>query len=160
EPDGSSVEAPDTGDDRVVVRAPAIAVHLEPVLEQPLHVVERVRPVRMACELDGAPDVLVGRLLGKAFELALELLDLRRQPRAAEKVDAAQAREALAQAQLVVSRHSSRTAAGAVQRSRAAPIAARPCRCGRTGSSTRRARSRRAASRASSAARRADLRRT
>jgi len=38
-------------------------VHLEPVVEEPLDVVERVGTVVVPGELDLAPDILVGRLL-------------------------------------------------------------------------------------------------
>src|ERR687885_1951593 len=87
ERDRSAVEAADPGDDRAVVGARTVAVELDPVHEQPLDVVERVRPVLVTRELDGAPDVLVARLLREPLELALELLELTREPRAAEEVD-------------------------------------------------------------------------
>src|SRR5262249_28819562 len=145
ERDRATVEASDPGDDRVVVRATAVAVELEPVVDEPLDVVERVRPVLVPRELDAMPDVLVGRLLSDALELTLQLLDLCRHACAAEEVDAAQAREALSQPELLISRHSSRTDAVAGRPARAARIEARPCRCARTGSSTRTGRSRRGA---------------
>ena len=44
---------------------------LEEVIEDPLHVVERVRAIGMTCELDRAPDVVRARLLAKAVELFL-----------------------------------------------------------------------------------------
>ena len=45
EGDSPAVELPEPGDDRAVVGARAVAVQLEPVLEDPRDVVERVRPV-------------------------------------------------------------------------------------------------------------------
>ena len=50
--DRAAVELPEPGHDRVVVRAAAVAVQLEEVVEDPLDVVERVRPVLVARELD------------------------------------------------------------------------------------------------------------
>src|SRR5438552_2673908 len=68
------------------------------------------------CELDGLPDVLVSRLLRDPRELSLELLELRRDAGTTEQAHVAQTRQAFAQSQLVVSRHSSRRAARAAQR--------------------------------------------
>ena len=74
------------GDDRAVVGAAAVAVQLDPVVEDPLDVVERVRPVLVARELDRAPDLVLGRvgLAREPLELALEplLLAARRACRA------------------------------------------------------------------------------
>src|SRR5438093_544871 len=86
-----------------------------------------------ACEraIDRAPDVLVGRLLREALKLALQLLHLRRESRSAEQLQRAQAREAVADVKLVLSRHSSRRGAGDERRRSGARVAARPCRCGR-----------------------------
>src|SRR5207248_1362705 len=72
ERDRAAVERPEAGDEGAVVRAAAIAVQLDPVVEDPLHVVERVRPVLVTRELDRAPDRLVGRVRLQSFELALE----------------------------------------------------------------------------------------
>jgi hypothetical protein len=60
-----------------------VAVQLEPVVQQPLDVVERVRPVGMSRELDGEPDLLVARLRDDPVELLLQSLELARQLRAA-----------------------------------------------------------------------------
>src|SRR5262249_41908639 len=151
ERDRTAVEASDSRDDRMIVRAAAVAVQLEPVVEEPFDVIERVGPVLVSRQLDGVPDVLVSRLVGDPLELPLQLLDLCGDTRTAGEVDAAQAREALPQPELLISRHSSRTAAAAARSVRAARDAGRPCRCGRSGSSTRPSRSRRGASRGSSA---------
>ncbi len=71
-----SVEATDTDHECRVVPAAAVAVELDPVVEQALDVVQGVRPVLMAGKLDRAPDLFVGRSLLGAIELALELLEL------------------------------------------------------------------------------------
>jgi hypothetical protein len=65
----------------VVVHPAAVAVELEPVLEDPLDVVQRVRALLVAGEQDAAPDLLVGRVLAEAFELPLEALELGRELR-------------------------------------------------------------------------------
>src|SRR5207253_10875621 len=110
------VEAAQTRHDRVIVGANTVAVQLHPIVEQPCHVVERVRTVVVTCELDGLPDVLISRLLRDPRELSLELLELRRDAGTTEQAHVAQTRQAFAQSQLVVSRHSSRRAARAAQR--------------------------------------------
>src|SRR5262249_43314090 len=109
-------------------------------------VVERVRTLVVPRELDGAPDLLVGRLLADPVELALQAVQLARELRAAEQRHVAQAAQALAEAQLVLTR-GHRTASGASRASAAAPAAARSRRCGRTGGSARPCRSPRGASR-------------
>ena len=58
-------------------------MQLEEVLEDPLDVVERVRPVLVARQLDRAPDLLVGRLGLDPVELALAAA--RARPRAARR---------------------------------------------------------------------------
>ena len=95
--DRAAVELAEAGHDRVVVGAAAVAVELGPVVQKPLDVVERVRPVLMPGELDRPPDVLVGRLLGEPRELSLELVELRRQAGAAEQAHAAQPGQPLAE---------------------------------------------------------------
>src|SRR5581483_5852506 len=52
ERDRTAVEFAEAGDHRAVVRAAAVAVQLEPVVEQPLDVIERVRALLVARELD------------------------------------------------------------------------------------------------------------
>ena len=54
-----------------VVGAASVAVQLDEVLEHPFNVVQRVGPVRMARELDRAPDVRVARLGDDPVELPL-----------------------------------------------------------------------------------------
>ncbi len=76
ERDRAAVDLAETGDERAVVRAAAVAVELDPVVDEPLDVVERVRPLGMARELDRAPDRLVARVLLQALELLLEPLRL------------------------------------------------------------------------------------
>jgi len=83
--DGSPIQLAEPGDHRPVVGPAAVAVQLEPVVEQPLDVVERVGPLVVAGELDGTPDVLVGGVLLDAIELPLEPLELTGQLRAAEE---------------------------------------------------------------------------
>ena len=60
--DGATVELADAGDERRVVGAAAVAVQLDEVVDDPRDVVERVRAVVVARELDGAPRLLVGDL--------------------------------------------------------------------------------------------------
>src|SRR4051812_4862728 len=57
------VEGADAGDERAVVGAAAVAVQLDPVVEDARDIVERVRPVGMPRELDRPPDLLVGGVL-------------------------------------------------------------------------------------------------
>ena len=71
EHDRPAVELPDARDERAVVGAAAVAVQLDPVVDETRDVVERVRPIRVARELDRPPDRLVGRLVLQAVELAL-----------------------------------------------------------------------------------------
>src|SRR5437870_1672736 len=106
-------------------------------------------------ELDGAPDLLVGRLGLEARKLPLEALELARETRAAEQRQVPQLPEPLAEAELgLTRRHCGRAVAGG--RGRAAGRAgARSRRRGRSGGSALRGRSPRGASRASSAGRRA-----
>ena len=75
--------------DGVIVRPAAVAVQLDPVVEDPLDVVERVRPVLVPGELDLRPDLLVGRLRLDPVELALEPLELAREARAAQEIESA-----------------------------------------------------------------------
>src|SRR5207302_6809018 len=100
ETDGAPVEAADAGDDRRIVGTRAVAVQLDPVLEQPLDVVQRVRPVLVPGELDLLPDVVPRERLGaQELDLFLHPLDLAVDA-GAEEPDALQARDLLAQAQL------------------------------------------------------------
>ena len=105
EGDGSAVELPEPGHHGAVVGSAPVAVQLEPVVEEPLHVVERVRPFRMTCELDRAPDFFVGRLRGHAVELALQALELPGKPRTAEQRQAAQLAQPFTEAELGLTRH-------------------------------------------------------
>ena len=74
----AALELADAGDERVVVHPAAIAMELEEVLEDPLDVVERVRPILVAGELDPLPDLLVGGVVLEPLELALEAFELGR----------------------------------------------------------------------------------
>ena len=75
ERDRAAVELPEPGDDRAVVGAAAVAVQLDPVVEDPLDVVERVRPLRVPRELDERPDLVLGRVRARdRVELLLEPL--------------------------------------------------------------------------------------
>ena len=69
--DRATVEPAEAGDERAVVGAAAVAVQLDPVVEDPVDVVERVRPVLVPRELDGAPDLVFGR--GRLAREPLEL---------------------------------------------------------------------------------------
>ncbi len=99
-----SAELAETGDHRAVVAERPVAVQLEPVVEQPLDVVERVRPVVVAGQLDLAPDLFVGGLLADPGDLPLEPLELAGDARAAEQRQVPQPPEPLTQPQLVLSR--------------------------------------------------------
>src|SRR5919198_24408 len=74
--DRAAVELPEAGDERPVVGAAPVAVQLEPVVEQPLDVVERVGPLGVASKLDRTPDRLVARVLAQPLELPLDPLRL------------------------------------------------------------------------------------
>ena len=104
--DGPTLEAAEPDDDGRIVGASAVSVQLDPVLEQALHVVQRVRTILVPGELYGPPDLLVRRRCLDALELTLQLLELARKARTAEQVETTQARQALAQPQLLVTRHS------------------------------------------------------
>ena len=78
--DRAAVELADSGHDRVVVHPAAVAVELEEVLQDPLDVVERVRPLLMTGELDPLPDLLVRGVVLQPLELALQALELRGEP--------------------------------------------------------------------------------
>src|SRR6476661_5270703 len=154
ERDRASLEPAEADHQRVVVGAAAITVQFDPVVQEAADVVQRVWTVLVPRELDGAPDLLVGRRRLDALELTLQLLELARDARAAKQVEVAQARQPLSQPQLVVSRHSRKRAAGVARRTASARAGGRSHRCDRSGGSALQARSPPAASRASSAARR------
>src|SRR5918994_5006420 len=149
-----AVKASEPGDEGGILRPGPISVQLHEVLEQPLDVVERVRAVVVPCELDKLPDFLVGSALLDALELALQALELTRQPRPPQKRQAAETAQPLANTKLGFTRHV-RRGAGASPGSRAARAGARSRQRARSGSWTRRGRSPRAASRGSCPAPRA-----
>src|SRR5439155_8084718 len=153
ERDRATVEATETDHERMIVGPAAVTVQLDPIVEEPADVVQRVRAVLVARKLDRAPALLARRRGLDARELALELLELARDLRAPEQAQIAQTGEPLAQSQLGVSRHSRRRAAGAVRRTPSIPAAERLRRCGRSAGFARQDRSPRAASLAWSAAR-------
>ena len=74
EDDRLVVELPEARHERGIVRSTTVSVKLEEVVEDSLHVVERVRPVGMTRELDRLPDLLGRRI-------RLELVELILQPR-------------------------------------------------------------------------------
>ena len=92
----ATVETSKADDERVIVGAATVPVQLDPVVEEPLDVVQRVRAVLMARELDRTPDLLVGRCGLDSLELALQLLELPGDARASEQVEIAQTRQTLA----------------------------------------------------------------
>ena len=96
---------PRPGDDRAVVGAAAVTVQLDPVVDDPLDVVERVRPVRVAGELDEAPDLVLGRIGPRhRLELALEPLLLARNARAVQQRQALEPAQPLPQPALCLTR--------------------------------------------------------
>ena len=97
---GAAVEPRQSGDDRAVVGASPVAVQLDPVLADPADVVERVRALLVAGQLDGAPDLVVARLGLHPLELALELRELALEAGPAEELQVPQLGEPLAQPQL------------------------------------------------------------
>ena len=105
EDDRAPAELPEARDERMVVRAAPVAVQLEEVLEDPLDVVERVRPVRVPSELDRLPDLLGARVRPDVVELILEARELTAELRAAQELHAAELTEPLAQPQFVLVRH-------------------------------------------------------
>ena len=111
--DRATVEPAETGDERRVVGAAAIAVELDEVLQDPFDVVERVRAIGVACELNRAPDLLVARLGDDSVELPLEPFQLTRQAGAAKQGQAPEPAQALAQLKLGLTRHCRRGAAAA-----------------------------------------------
>jgi hypothetical protein len=113
ERDRSPVEAAETADDCGVVGASAVTVELDPVLEQALDVVQRVRTVVVPRELDRAPDLVLGRLGAHAIELLLQALELARELRTAEEADRLQPRQTLPETELCVTCHCRRVEGGA-----------------------------------------------
>ena len=111
--DRATVEAAEAGDERLVVGAAAVAVQLDEILEHPFDVVQRVRPVWMARELDRAPDLLVARLGDDPVELPLKALELAGEARAAQERQAAEPVQPLAELDLGLTRHCRRAAAAA-----------------------------------------------
>ena len=105
EHDRPAAELPEPRHERAVVGATPIAVKLEEVLEDPLDVVEGVRPVDVASELDRLPDLLRGRVGLEVVELILEARELAAELRAAQELHAAELTEALAQPHFVLARH-------------------------------------------------------
>ena len=101
ERDGLALEAADAGNERRVVRERAVAVELDEVVEDPLDVVERVRAVLVAGELDRAPDLVRARLLRDPVDLVLEPRHLARDAHPAEKRKLPEPGEALAQPELL-----------------------------------------------------------
>src|SRR5262249_37756908 len=102
--DGAAVEPAQPGDEGAVVGAAPIAMQFDPVVEDPRHVVERVRPLLVPRELDRPPDLVLGRGL-----LDLELLQLLAEPlllagdaRPAEERQARKLPQPLAQPELGV----------------------------------------------------------
>ncbi len=103
--DRPTVELPEAGYERRVVGAAAVAMKLEEVVEDPLDVVEGVRPVDVSRELDRLPDLLRRRIGAKVVELVLKARELARQLRAAQELHAAELTEALAQPHFGLVRH-------------------------------------------------------
>src|SRR5947209_10171845 len=101
--------------------------------------VERVRPVGMAGELDGAPDLRVGRLGLDPVELPLKALQLARELRAAQKRHRTEPAEPLPKPQLVL-RRGHRTTSGAGRARGGSPAAAGARRIARNGDCARQAR--------------------
>ena len=122
--DCPTAESAEAGDDRRVVTVVAVAVQLEPVVDQPLNVVEGVRPVWLPCELDRMPDLLVGGCGDEAVELTLQPLELALETRAAQQRQALQLAQLLPQPELGLTRHS-RRASAAARRSAASRIGER-----------------------------------
>jgi hypothetical protein len=105
ENDRPPVEAADPAHDRGVIGPGAVSVQLDEVLQQTFDVVERIRPILVPRELDLLPDLLVGRLGLDAGELPLEPLQLARELRPSEQVEAAELAQPLAQPELRLTRH-------------------------------------------------------
>jgi hypothetical protein len=74
---GLAVVAGQQGDQRLVVGERAVAAQLEGVGEEALGVIDRVRAVGIARQLDGVPDV---GLLGTPLEALAQAADLIRRP--------------------------------------------------------------------------------
>src|SRR5262249_5387004 len=88
--------------ERAGVGAAAVAVQLDPVLDEALHVVERVRAIRVTGELDRAPDRLVARVGLEPRQLALEPLALAHDADPAQERQPREAAQPLAQPDLLV----------------------------------------------------------
>ena len=91
-------------DERGILGSSPVAVELDEVLEKPLDVVERVGALRVAGQLDEAPDLVVGGLLD-ALELLLEARRIARKARPAQERHPAQAAQPLAKVALALTGH-------------------------------------------------------
>ncbi len=131
EGDRAAVELAEPGDDGAVVHPAAVAVELDPVLEDPFDVVERVGPLRVPGELDEPPDLVLGRIHARdRVELLLEPPFLARDARAVEERQAPQPAEPLPQRALGLT---GQRAGGAAPGRGAALIGERLRRSGRSG---------------------------
>ena len=108
--DRLAAEAAQAGHERRILGAGPVTVQLHEVLEETLDVVEGVRTLGMARQVDGPPDLLVRRLGLDPVELFLQALELAGEPGAAEERQAAQPAQPLAQVSLGFIRHWRRVA--------------------------------------------------
>jgi hypothetical protein len=72
ERDRPALEAAEARDERRIVAERAVAVQLDEVVENALDVIEGVRPVLVARELDRLPDVVLGRFGSDPVDLTLQ----------------------------------------------------------------------------------------
>ena len=101
---GPAVELPEPGHDRAVVETAPVAVQLDPVLEDLVDVVERVRAIGMSRQLDERPDLLLGGVLPRdGVELLAQPLFLSRDAGAVEQRQALEPAEPLPQPALGLS---------------------------------------------------------
>src|SRR6186997_836158 len=108
--DRLAAETPEAGDERRVLGASPVAVQLDKVLEESLDVVEGVRALRVARQVDGPPDLLVRRLGLDPLELTLQAVELAGEPGSPKERQAAEPAQPLAEMSLGFIRHWRRVA--------------------------------------------------
>ena len=81
----TTFERPEAGDERAVIGAAPVAVQLNPVVEQPLDIVEGVRTIWITGEFDGTPRPILARLLRKLLDLLTQTLGFALHTCAAQK---------------------------------------------------------------------------
>src|SRR4051794_12410324 len=100
--DRAALQLAEAGDERAVVGSAAVPVQLDPVVDEALDVIHRVRAIGMAGELDRAPDRLVARVGLQPLQLLLEPFALTVDAHPAQKRQPRKPAQAAAEADLLL----------------------------------------------------------